>query len=135
MDAAHLALNAWTTFGLLYVEWREAWPQRDAKCREERAFRFGKLAAACSKVVTALSVNKHKSWYFHLVTWVVPLRIAEVGDLWPFGTGPVEQRGAWLKRLAAQLSAGDLMTAASKHLLMILLSKYLSNAVVMIAVP
>ena len=32
--------------------------------------------------------------------WVVPLQVGDVGDLWPFGTGPVEQRGARLKRIA-----------------------------------
>lgn len=68
--------------------------------RTERALSLAKHAAACTEAMTALSVNKHKSWYFHLVTWVVPLQMAEVGDLWPFGTGPVEQRGARLKRLA-----------------------------------
>eukprot|EP00966_Prymnesium_polylepis_P123674 2859704-Prymnesium_polylepis.1 len=42
-----------------------------------------------------VSVNKHKSWYTYLVVWVA---LRRDGDLWAFGTSPVEQRGARLKK-------------------------------------
>ena len=46
----------------------------------------------------AASVDKHKSWYVWLTVWVVPRQMAMHGDLWAFGTSPVEQRGARLKK-------------------------------------
>ena len=103
MDSARLALDAWGAFGLLYVEWRLAWEERTKAYKEKRALTFAKCAAAVTKSMKALSIGKHKSWYVHLVQWVVPLQMAEVGDLWPFSTGPVEQRGARLKRIAREI--------------------------------
>ena len=46
----------------------------------------------------AASISKHKSWYVFLTIWVVPRQMAINGDLWAFGTSPVEQRGARLKK-------------------------------------
>eukprot|EP00966_Prymnesium_polylepis_P161715 3737709-Prymnesium_polylepis.1 len=40
----------------------------------------------------AASVDKHKSWYVFLTVWVVPRQMTTHGDLWAFGTSPVEQR-------------------------------------------
>ena len=51
-----------------------------------------------SLALKALSVNKHRSWYTYLTVWVVPRQMAKHGDLWAFGTSPVEQRGARLKK-------------------------------------
>ena len=48
--------------------------------------------------IKACSINKHKSWYTFLAVWVVPRQIAKRGDLWAYGTAPVEQRGARLKK-------------------------------------
>ena len=103
MDSARLALDAWGSFGLLYVEWRTAWESRTKEYKCQRALKFAKYAAAVAKTMKALSVGKHKSWYVHLVLWVVPLQMAEVGDMWAFSTGPVEQRGARLKRIAREV--------------------------------
>jgi|EP00966_Prymnesium_polylepis_P075009 hypothetical protein len=100
MDAARLALDAWGAYGLLYVTCHEPFTERTPEYRGERALAIAKAAARCNKATVAASVNKHKSWYFHLMLWVVPLQVGDVGDLWPFGTGPVEQRGARLKRIA-----------------------------------
>ena len=47
----------------------------------------------------ALSIGKHKSWYAFLTVWVVPRQMTTKGDLWAYGTAPVEQRGARLKRI------------------------------------
>ena len=46
----------------------------------------------------AASVGKHKSWYTFLTVWVVPRQMALYGDTWSYGTAPVEQRGARLKK-------------------------------------
>lgn len=103
MDSVRLALDAWGAFGLLYVEWRTPWELKTDEYKQKRALMFAKCAAANSKAMKALSIGKHKSWYVHLTLWVIPLQIAEVGDLWPFSTGPVEQRGARLKRIAREV--------------------------------
>ena len=48
----------------------------------------------------ALSVGKCKSWYVHLVVWVVPLQMSKNRcSLWEFSTSPIEQRGARLKKI------------------------------------
>ena len=103
MDSVRLALDAWSSYALLYVEWRTEWTLRTSEYKQSRALMFAKCAAGVTKSMKALSVGKHKSWYVHLVQWVIPLQMAEVGDLWPFGTGPVEQRGARLKRIAREV--------------------------------
>ena len=114
MDSVRLALDGWGAFGLLHVEWRTPWELKTDKYKQTRALMFAKCAAANSKVMEALSIGKHKSWYVHLTLWVIPLQIAEVGDLWPFSTDPVEQRGARLKRIARERwSPGDRPTMAS----------------------
>jgi hypothetical protein len=79
------------------------WASRTPEYKCKRSLMFAKCAAAVTKSMKALSVGKHKSWYVHLVLWVIPLQMEEVGDLWPFSTGPVEQRGARLKRIAREV--------------------------------
>ena len=46
----------------------------------------------------AVSLGKHKSWYVFLTVWVVPRQMTMHGELWAYGTSPVEQRGARLKK-------------------------------------
>ena len=45
-----------------------------------------------------VSGYKHKSWYVHLVLWVVPRQLFRYGDTWRFSTAAIESRGARLKR-------------------------------------
>ena len=64
-----------------------------------RAMQFLKLAGRLSAAMKACSVGKHKSWYAFLTVWVVPQQMARDGDTWAYGTAPVEQRGARLKKM------------------------------------
>ena len=98
MDSVKLGLNAWKAVGLLYAEWREPWESRATAYAESRALALLRCAVDVSSTLKALSVNKHKSWYVWLTVWVVPRQMAKHGDLWAFGTSPVEQRGARLKK-------------------------------------
>ena len=41
----------------------------------------------------------HKSWYMHIMLYILPRFIYKLGDLWPYATGALEQRGAQLKRI------------------------------------
>ena len=60
---------------------------------------FAKCAGRLSVAMKALSIGKHKSVYVFLTAWVVPRQMAIHGDLWAYGTSPVEQRGARLKKI------------------------------------
>ena len=99
MDAAHLGVSTWNVFGRLYAEWRKPWTSRTKEYAAQRAYSFLLLAVELSPAIKALSAGKCKSWYIHLVVWVVPLQMWLFGDLWAYGTSPVEQRGARLKRI------------------------------------
>ena len=98
MDSVRLGLDAWRAYGLLYAEWREPWTLHTTAYAESRALALLRCAVEVSKTLQALSLNKHKSWYTHLTVWVVPRQMAKHHDLWAFGTSPVEQRGARLKK-------------------------------------
>ena len=99
MDNVLLGLNAWGAFARVYAEWREPWTERSVAYAQGRALAFLRHACALSEAMKALSLGKHKSWYVFLTVWVVPRQMALFGDLWAFGTSPVEQRGARLKRI------------------------------------
>ena len=99
MDVVKLTKHAWQKFGLLYVEWRSQWTSHTTEYRQGRALKFAKLAAPLSTSMKALSLGKHKSWYVFLVVWVVPRQMALRGDTWAYGTSPIEQRGARLKKI------------------------------------
>ena len=84
---------------MLYAEWRKPWESKTREYARLRALTFLRLAIPCSSAMTAVSLKKHKSWYYHLLVWVVPLQMAYRGDGWAYSTSPVEQRGARLKRI------------------------------------
>ena len=46
----------------------------------------------------AAAIN-HKSWYMHIMLYILPRFIFKLGDLWAYATGALEQRGAQLKRI------------------------------------
>ena len=56
-------------------------------------------AVALALALNSLSDFKHKSWYVHLLVWIVPRQIVKHGDLWRFSTVATESRGARLKRM------------------------------------
>ena len=105
MDIVKLGLDAWKEIGLLYAEWRSiylpclaGWEFSTKQFCEERALAFLRCAIRLSLAMKACSMSKHKSWYSYLVVWVAPRQMARDGDLWAYGTSPVEQRGARLKK-------------------------------------
>ena len=98
MDVVKLGLDAWKSIGLLYTEWRTPWEASTIEYKEMRALALLRCAVEMSRAIKACSINKHKSWYTFLAVWVVPRQIAKRGDLWAYGTAPVEQRGARLKK-------------------------------------
>ena len=99
MDSVRLAVEGWSAFGLLYAEWRKPWTSRSQDYKNMRALAFLKVAIQFGKAIEAASLSKHTSWYVWLVVWVVPRQMQIYGDVWAFGTSPVEQRGARLKRI------------------------------------
>ena len=98
MDSAKLTLECWKSLGLLYAEWRQPWTTHTQEYADSRALALLRCAIDMSAALKAVSINKHKSWYTYLTVWVVPRQMAKHGDLWAFGTSPVEQRGARLKK-------------------------------------
>ena len=103
MDVVKIGIDAWRELGFVYAEWREPWEASDKEYREKRALAFLRCAVRLSAAMKACSVNKHKSWYAFLTVWVVPRQMARDGDTWAFGTSPVEQRGARLKKFVRQV--------------------------------
>ena len=100
MDIVKLIFRAWKEFGLLYAEWKREWSKpEDQSEKHARALAMLQHAIAFSRAMADVSYKKHKSWYVFLTTWVVPRQIAAEGDLFPFSTAPIEQRGARMKRI------------------------------------
>ena len=99
MDTVMLGLNAWGAFAEVYAAWRGVWDEHTLEYAQGRALAFVKVACALSTAMKALSLGKHKSWYVFLTVWVVGRQMAIHGDLWAYGTSPVEQRGARLKKI------------------------------------
>ena len=99
MDTVMLGLNAWGAFAEVYAAWRSVWDEHTLEYAQGRALAFVKVACALSTAMKALSLGKHKSWYVFLTVWVVGKQMAMHGDLWAYGTSPVEQRGARLKKI------------------------------------
>ena len=98
MDVVKLGMNAWKYIGLLYAEWRAPWTSSTKEYAKSRALALLRCAVPLSQAMKAASIGKHKSWYAFLTVWVVPRQIAKHGDSWAYGTAPVEQRGARLKK-------------------------------------
>ena len=103
MDVVKVGIDAWRELGLVYAEWRTPWEASNKEYRETRALEFLRCATRLSAAMKACSLNKHKSWYAFLIVWVVPRQMARDGDTWAFGTSPVEQRGARLKKFVRQV--------------------------------
>eukprot|EP00965_Chrysotila_dentata_P237893 6202182-Pleurochrysis_carterae.AAC.1 len=55
-------------------------------------------AIAFAMQLNKVSNFKHKSWYVHMIVFVVPQQIAEHGDTWVYSTMAIESSGARLKR-------------------------------------
>ena len=74
----------------------------DTAVKEARALSLLRCAISFSDAMTDVSYKKHKSWYVFLTVWVVPRQVAIRGDLFPYSTAPIEQRGARMKKIVRQ---------------------------------
>lgn len=70
----------------------------DSVERKTRAHLAAIAAIKLSVQWEAASGGNHRSWYMHIMLYILPRQIAELGDLWRFSSGPLEARGARLQR-------------------------------------
>jgi hypothetical protein len=76
----------------------EPWVDETNKAeREERAYRAA-IAGIKLAVQWEAAGPTHRSWYMHIMLYILPRQIAALGDLWRFSSGPLEARGASLQR-------------------------------------
>eukprot|EP00965_Chrysotila_dentata_P117565 3884497-Pleurochrysis_carterae.AAC.1 len=55
-------------------------------------------ATELARQLNKVSNYKHKSWYVHMIVFIVPRQMFKHGDTWRLSTMPIESRGARLKR-------------------------------------
>jgi len=96
-------LRLWETLDTLFHAWRDEWTADDDAYRAKRALCFLRAAISFAEALNLVSNYKHKSWYVHLLVFVVPQQIAAHGNTWRFSTAPIESRGARLKRLGRRV--------------------------------
>ena len=72
--------------------------ERDPTEREGRAYRVAIAAIKLAVQWEAASSGNHRSWYMHVMLFILPRQVAALGDLWRFSSGPLEARGARLQR-------------------------------------
>ena len=75
--------------------WRD---ESDAAERKSRAYRAAIAAIGVATQWEAASGGAHRSWYMHIMLYILPRHIAKYGDLWRYSTGPLEAKGAMLQR-------------------------------------
>eukprot|EP00965_Chrysotila_dentata_P261876 6214393-Pleurochrysis_carterae.AAC.3 len=91
-------MRLWEAYAELHAAWRDPWTDDSKATRAKRALRFLRAAIAFTKELNKVSNFKHKSWYVHVIVFVVPQQIAKHGDTWVYSTMAIESRGARLKR-------------------------------------
>ena len=93
-------LTAWEAYGALFYEWRAPWDDDDGSdaYRAKRALCLARTARDFQAALTSLSNYKQKSWYTHLLVWVVWQQVWLYGNLWPLSTISIESRNARIKR-------------------------------------
>ena len=92
-------LRFWEAYGKLFDVWMAPWTADDDAYRAKRACQFARAAADLAAKLLAVSNYKHKSWYVHMICFVVPQQIFKYGNVWRFSTAGIESRGSRLKRL------------------------------------
>jgi hypothetical protein len=97
-------LTAWEAYGALFMEWREPWESDTDAYRAKRAFQFARCARDFQQALVSLSNYKHKSWYVHLVVWVVWQQIWMFGNLWPMSTISIESRNARTEKIGLRFA-------------------------------
>ena len=92
-------MRFWESYGELFDEWKSPWTDDTDDYRAMRAMRFGRKAAALAACLLKVSNYKHKSWYVHMICFVVPQQIFKYGNTWMYSTAAIESRGSRIKRL------------------------------------
>ena len=69
-----------------------------------RAMQFARAARDFARLLAMVSKYKHKSWYVHLIVWIVWRQLFERGNTWYHSTCSIESRGARIKRLGRRLT-------------------------------
>ena len=100
-------LTAWEAFGALFSEWRAAWDDDDGsdEYRAKRALRLARTARDFQAALTSLSNYKQKSWYTHMVVWIVWQQVYLCGNVWPLSTISIESRNARIKKYGLRFTS------------------------------
>ena len=78
----------------MFDVWMAPWTADDDAYRAKRACQFARAAADLAAKLLAVSNYKHKSWYVHMICFVVPQQIFKYGNVWRFSQQQVSSRGA-----------------------------------------
>jgi hypothetical protein len=100
-----LMLHCFDAYLDLYCALCDQWveDERVAAVREARALRVFVAAVKIFKYVEDSS-TQHKSWYMHIMAYILPRHVARYGDLWRYSSGALEQRGAQLKTIGRSVA-------------------------------
>ena len=94
----------WESYGEVYHAWRDTWTSDTDAYRAARALQFARAARDYAKYLAMVSKYKHKSWYVHMICWVVWRQLFERGNTWYHSTCSIESRGARIKRIGRRLT-------------------------------
>lgn len=93
------AILAFTALHELTKAIHDPWhDESDPSERESRAYRVAIAAIHVATQWEAASSGAHRSWYMHIMLYILPRQVAALGDLWRFSSSPLEARGAMLQR-------------------------------------
>jgi hypothetical protein len=100
-------LTAWEAYGNLFSEWRASWDDDDGSdaYSAKRSLRLARTARNFQAALTCLSNYKQKSWYTHMLVWVVWQQVWLYGNLWPLSTISIESRNARIKRYGLRFTS------------------------------
>ncbi|KAL1522538.1 hypothetical protein AB1Y20_017525 [Prymnesium parvum] len=104
--------NALLAFDAYFAWWypfKQSLPLRaPQEERDARALDNCRLAIDMHEVFERISINNHGSYLPHGAIYKVTRDIMRVGDVWAFGTSPLELQNADTKRVAADVGARNI---------------------------
>ena len=100
-------LTAFEAYGALFAEWRNTWDDDDGSdaYRAKRSLQLARTARDFQAALTSLSNYKQKSWYTHMVVWIVWQQVWLYGNLWPLSTISIESRNSRIKRYGLRFTS------------------------------
>eukprot|EP00965_Chrysotila_dentata_P218875 6190818-Pleurochrysis_carterae.AAC.1 len=99
-SAVFLILRGFDRYVLWHQAIREQPSADDTQGREELALRCCITATRLMHDLENGSNSAHWSWMPHIVVYIVPLFVANRGNLWRFATAALESRGGRVKKVA-----------------------------------